>query len=499
MPTTIAYSSPLLALLATENATQRYACLLDGQGASSSTLNEWSFLGLDIHARLDVVNNQYYKNGQWVGSHQTAEALFQWIHHETDELVGEHALHCLQNVFDSSVPTIADVPFQQGWLSCWGYEASQLLEPNLAKEPLTSKPVNPFEGMRLCWFDSILAWHKPTNTFYAFGVNPERLTWYLSQLHRWEPLVGNDISKEISPFSQAWLASYQSSFTAEAFEKAVHTIQQHIQQGDLYQANLSVQWQKKLDELNPLALFELLCKRNPSPFSGLFKTPQGWVLSNSPERLVRCDSHGKLETRPIAGTRGRGATSEADEAIVATLLANEKERAEHLMLVDLERNDLGKVCEVGSVTVDELFAIERYSHVTHLVSNITGQKRESADWLGVLQAVFPGGTITGCPKLRCIQTLATIEPVTRGAYTGSMGFVDVLHGTFDFNILIRTLTLLPTNPIGHSNVAGNGSYNVVFQAGAGIVYDSVAEHEYKESLRKASAIFEVLEYCSHLN
>ena len=493
-PSTAYYSSPLLALLASENNQQRYACLMDGQGSFNETTNEWGFLGLDIGSRLDVVNNQYYKNGEWVGTHQSTEALFQWIHEETDCLLATYLLHCLQNVVKADVPALSSVPFQQGWFSCWGYETHQLLEPALHGSVGYSTGSTPFEGMRLCWFESILAWHKPTHTFYAFGVNPEKLTGYLSVLQNWKPNSSTDSMAQIPAFSEALLDNYDSSFSSETFSQAVDKIQNHIQSGDLYQANLSVQWQQKNGDVDPLLLFETLCNRNPSPFSGLFKTPQGWVLSNSPERLVRCDSTGKLETRPIAGTRGRGTSVTEDEAIIASLLSNEKERAEHLMLVDLERNDLGRVCQIGSVVVDDLLTVERYSHVTHLVSNITGQKLEEADWLRVLQAVFPGGTITGCPKIRCIETLAKLEPVNRGAYTGSFGFADVLHGSFDFNILIRTITLLPTHPIGHSNMAGSGSFTTVVQAGAGIVQDSVAAHEYKETLRKASAMFEVLHF-----
>jgi anthranilate/para-aminobenzoate synthase component I len=472
---------------------------MDGQGELSQITNHWGFLALDIDTRLDVINHQYYHNGQWVGSHQTPEALFDWIHQATETLLAKNTHHALQasgiNTAEGTVaPALASVPFQQGWFSCWGYETHTLLEPALHQNKFTTTQhsTNPFEGLRLCWFNSILAWHKPSNTFYAFGVDAEKLTGYLSFLTRWQPPLSNETPDEIAPFSQAWLTDYHASFSADTFAQAVCQVKTHIEQGDLYQANLSIQWQRNTLELSPLQLFESLCTRNPSPFAGLFKTPQGWVLSNSPERLVRCDSTGKLETRPIAGTRGRGKNAAEDDAIIATLLTNEKERAEHLMLVDLERNDLGRVCQVGSVIVDDLLAVERYSHVTHLVSNVTGQKLETAHWLGVLQALFPGGTITGCPKIRCIETLSQLEPVSRGAYTGSFGFVDVLQGTFDFNILIRTITLLPTHPMGLRNVAACGKFTVLVQAGAGIVQDSVAANEYKETLRKASALFEVL-------
>lgn len=502
------FSSPLLALLAAENAQQRFACLLDGASipthqvigggakANRYKLDEWAFLGLDVHTRLDVVNNQYYKNGVWVGSHTSTEQLFAWLEDETDAIFLESLLSCIQSQYYDDSPPSMSVPFQQGWLSFWGYETNQLLEAGqLPVTPKTTITVNPFEGLRLLWFDSIIAWHKPSETYYAFGLNMEKLYWYLAQLIAWEPPTEAELAETSFPtFSETWLEAYQPSFTPETFATAVADIQHHIEQGNLYQANLSVQWRRDYFHTNPLEMFELLCRVNPSPFAGLLKTPQGWVLSNSPERLVRCNAAAILETRPIAGTRGRGATPEEDDAIVQTLITDEKERAEHLMLVDLARNDLGRVCLPGSVKVEELFGVERYSHVTHIVSNVVGQRNDDATWLDVMKATFPGGTITGCPKIRCIEILNQLEPISRGAYTGSLGYSDLLHGTFDFNILIRTITLLPSHPVRLGEMEEAGTYyTVLIQAGAGIVQDSVAAHEYKESLRKASALFEVVE------
>jgi para-aminobenzoate synthetase component 1 len=225
----------------------------------------------------------------------------------------------------------------------------------------------------------------------------------------------------------------------------------------------------------------------------LWKSPQGWVLSNSPERLIKQDA-GVLSTRPIAGTRSRGQTAEAERLLEAELLSLEKERAEHLMLVDLERNDLGKVCTAGTVHVDELMSVERYSHVTHVVSNVQGRQAEGVSQVAMLDALFPGGTITGCPKLRCMEKLAELEQTARGVYTGSMGYVDAQHQRMDFNILIRTIHLLPIQPFQYTpSDVGGKPYRIYLQAGAGIVHDSEPRAEWKESLKKAKALLEAIE------
>ncbi|MBY0404675.1 MAG: anthranilate synthase component I family protein, partial [Cyanobacteria bacterium] len=188
--------------------------------------------------------------------------------------------------------------------------------------------------------------------------------------------------------------------------------------------------------------------------------------------------NGRAQTRPIAGTRGRGATPAEDLILEEILKTDEKERAEHLMLVDLHRNDLGKVTVPGTVKVDELMVLEQYSHVVHLVSNVVGQLAPGCDGWDVIKAMFPGGSITGCPKIRCIQSLQQLEPVSRGPYTGSLGYIDSVNGSLDLNILIRSIFITPQALSLH--------------AGAGIVADSVATYEYKECLKKAAILFSVL-------
>jgi para-aminobenzoate synthetase component I len=255
--------------------------------------------------------------------------------------------------------------------------------------------------------------------------------------------------------------------------------QDYIRAGDIYQANLSHRFdldlaQSAADASGPL--YATLRRLNPSPFSALLSFDDVTMVSSSPERLVRRQDD-RIETRPIAGTRGRGMNSTEDRRLVNELLANHKERAEHLMLVDLERNDLGRVCRYGTVRVDEFMAVEHYSHVNHLVSNVTGQLQDRMDSFDVIRAMFPGGTITGVPKIRCMEIIETLEPVRRGPYTGSLGYIS-WSGDLDLNIIIRTLIL-----------TGRRGY---LQVGAGIVADSDPGREYDETMLKAGALIEAL-------
>jgi anthranilate synthase component 1 len=248
---------------------------------------------------------------------------------------------------------------------------------------------------------------------------------------------------------------------------------EYIRAGDIYQTNLSRRWRVELRGAPDVGeLYERLRAGNPAPFAALAQWRGGTVLSSSPERLVRVAGR-HVETRPIAGTRPRSRLPGKDALEMAALVAHPKERAEHIMLIDLERNDLGRVCEPGTVRVEELMSIESYAHVHHIVSNVTGILRQDVTLTDVLRAVFPGGTITGCPKFRCMQIIAELEGEGRGAYTGSLGLLG-RDGRMDFNILIRTMTL-----------AGR---MLEFRAGAGIVADSDPERELEECRAKARGL-----------
>ena len=261
----------------------------------------------------------------------------------------------------------------------------------------------------------------------------------------------------------------------EAFMEAVNRICRYIAQGDVFQVNLSLRQSRRLG-VGAETLYEWLRLINPSPYMGFLRTPDFQLVSASPELLVRLE-RGRLATRPIAGTRPRGATPEEDARLEAELLGNSKERAEHLMLVDLARNDLGRVSRFGTVRVPEFMTVERYSHVMHLVSQVEGEMAAGKDAFDALAAVFPGGTITGAPKIRTMEIIEELEPVRRGPYTGSLGWIDYT-GNMEFNIIIRTVTV--RDGIGH------------VQTGAGIVIDSEPLREYRECLHKAEALWKAV-------
>ncbi|MEK4626743.1 MAG: anthranilate synthase component I family protein [Solibacillus sp.] len=265
----------------------------------------------------------------------------------------------------------------------------------------------------------------------------------------------------------------QVSFQDEDFERAVEKIQQYIGQGDVFQVNLSVRQGKRL-QTAPITVFEAVRSFNPSPYMAYIESEDFAVVSGSPELLVKRKGQ-ELSTRPIAGTRPRGDSKEQDEALANELIHHEKERAEHVMLVDLERNDLGRVCEYGTVEVNEFMVIEYYSHVMHIVSNVRGKVATGKTNTDVIRAMFPGGTITGAPKIRTMEIIEELEPVRRGLYTGSIGWIGYT-GDLELNIVIRT-----------AYIKDEMAY---IQAGAGIVIDSIPANEYIESMNKAKAMWQ---------
>ena len=295
------------------------------------------------------------------------------------------------------------------------------------------------------------------------------------------PMQSSTSLSPLLPIAPAPHLKNSRFLTSQAdYEAAVCRAKKYIQAGDIFQANLSLRFEAHTPA-SGWTIYRALQQINPSPFASYWQTPWGTVISCSPERLVQLKRR-QATTRPIAGTRSRGATPACDQQLAQELIANAKERAEHIMLVDLERNDLGRVCEWGSVAVNELLTIERYSHVMHLVSNITGTLRFDGNAVDLIRAMFPGGTITGCPKIRCMEIIEELEPVRRSLFYGSCGYLD-WRGHLDLNILIRTLLLAPSS----SQDAPDGTSKVWGQVGAGIVADSAPEREWYESLHKAQA------------
>lgn len=316
---------------------------------------------------------------------------------------------------------------------------------------------------------------EPREKLYREGL--DRLAEWEARLNRKPP--------PLNPFPSVDRMGFHPDQTQDDYFQRVRRCQEYIAAGDIYQANLSHRF--TLEPLNTYddrgdrlpyeqELYRRLQAINPSPFSGLVHFDDVTLISASPERLIRLHD-GRADTRPIAGTRPRGIDAYNDQRLINELLASEKERAEHLMLVDLERNDLGRVCQFGTVKVDEFMAIEQYSHVNHIVSNISGALKPDITPRAVIQSLFPGGTITGVPKIRCMEIIEELEPVRRGPYTGSFGYIG-WNGNLDLNIVIRTLVWC----------RGKG----YLQVGAGIVADSAPSREYDETLQKAQAFFSAL-------
>jgi len=289
-------------------------------------------------------------------------------------------------------------------------------------------------------------------------------------------LVEADLAAAAAPVPQTLALDALDEDPAPAFIDGVARIQDYLRAGDVFQVNLSREWRAQLAAATaPAQLYANLRAANPAPFAGLFQGQDWAVISSSPERLVNV--RGDLaQTRPIAGTRPRFAGDD-DAARIRELVGHPKERAEHVMLIDLERNDLGRVARPGSVVVDELMSVETYAHVHHIVSNVRALLRAGVTPGQVIRAVFPGGTITGCPKVRCMQIIAELEQVGRGAYTGAFGYLN-RDGDLDLNILIRTITQSGTQ--------------LRWRAGAGIVVDSDAARELDETRHKARGLLRAL-------
>jgi len=359
--------------------------------------------------------------------------------------------------------TVSPFPFTGGWLLYLGYELASEIEPRL-RLPRSTDPVVAL-GVR-----APAAWIRDRATGQAwlvaesgFDILLDEFELRVQGLH--EPTEARDAAFRIDEDEP------------ERFLEAVRRSLEYIAAGDVYQTNLSRGWQARATApVEAVRVYQRLRATNPGPFAALLRHEDFACLSSSPERLVSIRGN-TVSTRPIAGTRPRGATPEADAALVRSLLDNEKERAEHVMLIDLERNDLGRVCAGGSVRVDEYMSVETYAHVHHIVSNVSGRLRTDVSPIGVIRALFPGGTITGCPKVRCMEIIAELEGVGRGAYTGSVGYLN-RDGSCDLNILIRTIT------------AQGGLFK--FRAGAGIVADSNPEQELAETRAKAEGLLRAL-------
>ena len=365
-------------------------------------------------------------------------------------------------------PFIADettLPFRGGWFIYLGYELAGQIEPTLTLPEFEPSFPTAFATRIPA---AVIRNHKTNQLFLIAETEQKSL---ISTMHY-------DVKRcatvqKLNTARQENLIDTLVEEDPQRYIDGIEKIKRYIIEGDIFQVNLSRVWRADFKKSpSAVELYQRLRETNPAPFAALITLEQGSIISSSPERLVEVIDD-RVNTRPIAGTRPRGDSKSQDQELLKTLIEHPKERAEHVMLIDLERNDLGRICVPGTIHVDELMGLESYAHVHHIVSSVSGVKQKNTTPGEVIRALFPGGTITGCPKVRCMEIIAELEETGRGPYTGSVGYLNH-NGDMDFNILIRTLFLQ--------------GKKLQLRAGGGIVADSDPNLELNESRAKARGL-----------
>jgi anthranilate synthase component 1 len=449
---------------------RRYPALLDS--AVAGPLGKVTILAAQPQAALwATADGRLHGEGMQPQAATFLDALEVWWQHSAKPA----------SPHDSDLHTArqSGVPFAPGWVVFVGYEIAADIEPHLILPP-TPLPWRAFALRTPCALVHVLA----TDAVWAVAE---------PGAHSLLDEVVADAERQARASDAAgWPDPVELGFAVTEEDPALYIqrvlrAKEYIRAGDIYQANLSRPWSvqptaapgsaRHAQALDTAVLYERLRARNPAPFAALVQWGAVSLLSSSPERLLRVSGR-EVDTRPIAGTRPRTLRPGGDAPEAAALVAHPKERAEHIMLIDLERNDLGRVCEAGTVIVNELMVTETYAHVHHIVSNVQGRLRTDVTPIGALKAVFPGGTITGCPKFRCMQIIAELEGAGRGAFYGSLGYLTP-GGEMDLNILIRTMTL------AHSRIT--------LRTGGGIVADSDPQRELNETRAKARGMLAVFD------
>lgn len=424
---------------------------------SHAELGRHSFLGIDPFARLEARGGRVRLNGADFGSDPFVAA---------DEVTRRYAVE----------PCDGLPPFRTGLAGYFGYG----LRHHVEQVPRHGRDDLGFPDLVLGLYDLVLAVdHQAGRAWLVASGYPEtnpaarrdraaaRVAWARERLAAARPVTR----------AQSWVIGARPDMAQAQFKAAVARTIDYIEAGDIYQANITQRFRARLPGgLDRLSLYEALRSRNPATFAAYLDFGETALLSSSPERFLKVRD-GRVETRPIKGTRPRGRTSAEDSALAAELLASAKDRAENLMIVDLLRNDISRVCKVGSVKVPVLYGLESYATVHHLVSVVTGELQPDRGAIDLLRACFPGGSVTGAPKIRAMEIIAELEPTARGPYCGSIGYISA-DGNMDSSIVIRTYC-----------IQGD---ELTFQVGGGIVADSDPQAEYEESLDKAKALIEVL-------
>ena len=396
------------------------------------------------------------------------------IHADGTALSRDDPFELLRRHMEIDTALESDLPFCGGAIGYFGYDLARRIEG--ARLPSRAAAVERIPDMAIGIYDwAVVVDHREQKSWLVGqGRDPETDI-------KWNALVAQfsapAAEKSRAPFRVT--SNVVSSHTRESYGRVFRRIHQYIHDGDCYQVNLAQRFSAAAHGDAWLA-YQALRVMNPAPFSAYLSTPYAQVLSSSPERFLRVEK-GVVETKPIKGTRPRAGHPRLDAELAEQLRVSEKDRAENVMIVDLLRNDLSKNCALGSITVPKLFDVESYATVHHLVSTVTGKLRSDRDAIDLLRGSFPGGSITGAPKIRAMQIIDEVERARRGVYCGAIGYIG-FDGGMDTNIAIRTLT------VSHGSVR--------FWAGGGIVADSEVEAEYQESFDKAKALLRLLHQCS---
>ncbi|HYJ33684.1 MAG TPA: aminodeoxychorismate synthase component I [Candidatus Binatia bacterium] len=452
--------TPLRALAAVEDAP--HTVLFESGGATGAA-SEWTLLAFDPPWRLEVAEGALWEVREGHRARRPGLPL--------EALAA--AWPCRAEI-ENAPPA----PFLSGLAGAIAYDFKDWIE----RYPARARRERPVPDLSLGFYDCVWAWRRSTGEGWCVSTglaesDPRRRDRRAGEFleTQWSRVAAGGAGDVPGSESVVRAGAVRSNFTRESYGRMVEVALEHIAAGDIYQVNLSQRFLVDTPS-RPAALYRSLRAAAPAPFLAFLSLENGGVASSSPERFFRVQGR-RIETWPIKGTRPRGATPEEDAALRLELIHSDKDRAENVMIVDLERNDLGRVCAIGSVAVPALCEIASHSNVHHFESRVVGDLREDATPVDILRALFPGGSITGTPKIRSVQIIDRLEPVRRGIYTGALGYWDV-RGDCDWNIAIRTI------------VAGGGAAS--FHVGGGIVADSTPEGEYEETLVKASGMMRAL-------
>ncbi len=435
----------------------RYSIFLDS-GMDRERLGKYSFISANPFLEIESKNDQIIirENGR--------EMLYQ----------GNPFIHLKENLSKYHIKNDTNLPFVGGAVGFLSYDLCHHLE----KLPLTVEDDLNLPDFIIGFYDGIVIFDHNNNKVYVASAGFPEEKAAQNKINEIKRRIEKNKKIDLQHLDFKYSHNKPrliSNFTQKEYYRAIEKVRKYILQGDIYQMNMTQRFSTLINK-HPLNIYDRLRTINPAPFASYLNYGDMQVISSSPERFLQLRD-GTIETRPIKGTLPRGKNSKQDERNKRKLLKSKKDRAENLMIVDLLRNDIGRVCKFGSIRVPELFCLETYPTVFHLVSTVTGKLREDQDAVDCIMATFPGGSITGAPKIRSMEIIDELEPTCRHVYTGSIGYIG-FDGNMDLNIVIRTIL-----------IKNDQAY---YQVGGAIVWDSVPEKEYQETLDKGLALRKAL-------